>query len=77
MYGVHIGMPDLDVNVFCTDDGSCITIETFVNAVIWISKAKKILAMYVCMLNKSKVVLVFSCVELKHFAAKCEFGNLW
>ena len=45
MYGVYIGMPELDITVLCTDDSTCIATETFVAAVVWTSEAKRILAM--------------------------------
>ena len=42
MYGVCIGMPDLDVTVLCSDDSSCIATEMFV--IVVTSEAKRNLA---------------------------------
>ena len=42
MYGVYIGMPDLDVTVLCTDDGSYITTEMFVIVVVGPVKQREI-----------------------------------
>ena len=44
MYGVYLGMSELDVPVLCADDGTYRDTEAFVVAVGWTSETNRILA---------------------------------